>query len=71
MVGSGTPVSPALSMSLSAAEVVIRWDQDGYQLEVTSTLGGTWTPVTTTGREYREPTSTASANGRRFFRLKR
>jgi hypothetical protein len=61
-IGNG----PKLTITRSAGNITITWDQDGFTLQTSPVItGGTWAAVTTTGKSY----TTAATSGTAFFRL--
>jgi hypothetical protein len=65
--GFAPTTPPTITAVLSGPNLVLSWDQPGFQLEASTDLGTTWDPVATSGTQHTEP-ATAT---RRFFRLKR
>jgi hypothetical protein len=63
---SGVPSGPTLTVSWADGNLTLAWDRDGFQLESTSDLGGTWTPVLTVGMQHTVP----ATGPRQFYRLK-
>jgi hypothetical protein len=56
-----------MTVARAGANISITWTGSGFTLQSSSAIGGTWTPVTTTGNSY----SAAIAGQNMFFRLKK
>ena len=65
--GGSTGGDGVMTVARTGSNISITWTGSGFTLQSATAIGGTWTPVTTTGNSY-----TAAITGQNmFFRLKK